>query len=415
MTTEVSPTLDHRDSLRRNIPRQYFFTFLTEFSLSQGIWMLYLAAKGLNLLQIGLMETVFHATSLLMEVPTGMMADLYGRKFSRSLSRVAALVSTVLILVSKDFYLLALGFVFSALSYNLESGAGEALVYDSLKELGEEDRFVTVLGRTEVILQVVGVVSLLIGGYIATLDFDLVYKITILIGILALGSSLLFREPHYGRVTHQGGAWSLLKQQLMDSLAVLRGDLRVAAVIIITEVFGVFGTTLMFYGQNYYKAQGLNEFQIAGILAAGGILAAAGASQAGRIKRASTMRTLLWVIPALIVASIWALLAPSLTYAAFILLLALESVFWVLTGDFLHHLIPSQQRATIISLQSMLFSFLMIILFPLVGWIGDLAGLQTAFLGIAILATAALAALVIMLRRTKPGTRPSPALGCGEG
>ena len=65
--------------------------------------MLYLAAKGLSLFQIGLMETVFHVTSFLMEVPTGVVADLYGRKVSRALGRAADVVSTALILLSHNF------------------------------------------------------------------------------------------------------------------------------------------------------------------------------------------------------------------------------------------------------------------------------------------------------------------------
>lgn len=390
------------DRLRRNIPLQYLFVFLTDLGLSRGLWMLYLAFKGLSLFQIGLMETIFHITSFLMEIPTGAIADLYGRKASRVCGRVANFVSIALILLSKDFAGIAIGFVFSALSYNLESGAGEALVFDSLKQLGEEDRYVKVRGNSEVVLQLVSVLSLLIGGYIATLSFDRVYQISLIIGLFAIASSLRFTEPTICRPDNRGNAFKLLWKQVKDSLAVIRRDRKVAGLIILTELVGVFSTTLYFYTQNYYKSMGFNEFQIGVILAIGGVLAAIAASQVDHIKRRGQLRGQLTVLSLALIVCFWGVLNDRVGVAFFPLVGVLYTVLWVLTGDAIHQLIPSEQRATIISLQSMLFSLGMIVLFPIVGKVGDLVGLRVAFTAIAVCATLALSAfllaLVIILR-----------------
>jgi MFS family permease len=400
MMTEVTVTdadLQLHARLRRNTSLHYLFIFLMGFGLSRGIWMLYLAFKGLSLFQIGLMETIFHATSFLMEVPTGAIADLYGRKTSRILGRVADVISAALILLSRDFTGIAIGFVFSALSYNLESGAGDALVFDSMKQLGEEDRYVAVRSKSEMVWQAVSVLSLLIGGYLATLSFDRVYQISLVIGVLAVANALRFTEPTIGKPDHRGNVFKLLWKQVTDSLSVIRRDRRVAGLIVLTELVGVFCTTIFFYIQNYYKSQGLNEFQIGVILAVGGVLAAISVSQTERIKRLGRLRALLTVISLAMVLCLWGILSDRFGVVFFALLGALYSILWVLTGDAIHQLIPSEQRATIISLQSMLFSLGMIVLFPIVGKVGDLYGLRTAFVGVAAAATLALGAFVIAL------------------
>ena len=74
--------------LKNNINKNYIYTLLQNIDLTRGIWMIYLAGKGMSLTQLGLLEMVFHITSFLMEVPTGAVADIFGRRISRILGRV---------------------------------------------------------------------------------------------------------------------------------------------------------------------------------------------------------------------------------------------------------------------------------------------------------------------------------------
>ena len=185
--------------LKNNINKNYIYTLLQNIDLTRGIWMIYLAGKGMSLTQLGLLEMVFHITSFLMEVPTGAVADIFGRRISRILGRVLSLVSVVILLAADGFLWFAISFVFTALSFNLESGAGEALIYDSLKEIGEEDRYMKISGRKEVFYQAAGVISFLAGGYMATKSYNIAFAITIIIGAAAVLQSFSFKEPTIGR------------------------------------------------------------------------------------------------------------------------------------------------------------------------------------------------------------------------
>ncbi|WP_367361906.1 MFS transporter [Mesotoga sp.] len=156
------------ERMKSNIKKNYLFSFLMNMRLSSGLWMIYMASKGMSLTQIGFLEGIFHVTSLTMEVPTGSVADLFGRKLSRTIGRCLSLVSILVLIGSRNFLHFALFMILAALSYNLESGSGEALVYDSLKYLKKEDNFISVLGRQEAIFQVSSVAALLVGGFLGT-------------------------------------------------------------------------------------------------------------------------------------------------------------------------------------------------------------------------------------------------------
>ncbi|MCK5737125.1 MAG: MFS transporter, partial [Spirochaetaceae bacterium] len=83
----------HLIKLQKNIGINYLFLGLSYVDLTRGLWMIWLTLRGFSLTQLGIMEGIFHLTSFLMEVPTGIVADLFGRKMSRILGRVLFLGS----------------------------------------------------------------------------------------------------------------------------------------------------------------------------------------------------------------------------------------------------------------------------------------------------------------------------------
>lgn len=70
------------------------------------------------------------------------------------LSRICIGVSCLLMLFSRSFGLFALSFVIQTLGNNFNSGSEEALVYDSMKCIGQEEQYMSVCGRLNVILEV---------------------------------------------------------------------------------------------------------------------------------------------------------------------------------------------------------------------------------------------------------------------
>ncbi len=385
------------NKLRGNVKKNYFYAFLSNFNLTQGVWMLYLAYRGLSLFEIGIMESIFHITSFTMEVPTGMIADLYGRKTSRVIGRILAVVSTLIMLQSTNLVFFAVSFIFSALSYNMESGAGDALIYDSLKVIGEENDYMKITGRREIFYQLASTGALLIGGYLATIDYLLVYKFALVIGVLTVLQTFSFTEPEYGKITHEKNGFRTMAKQLKTSVGVLLADKKIGFLIVVVEVFSLYFTTEFFYVQNLMKLAGHTEFEIGITLATGALGGAFMASRVHKFDEKYSPDQLLRAFPILGILGFWLMAVPGITWFAFIFLSLIEGMMFVSISDYINRLIPSEQRATILSFQSMLFSILMIVLFPLVGKIGDLFGLGRAFFIIAIFATVTLGILQYMV------------------
>lgn len=386
-------TKTFENKLRDNVKKNYLYSFMANFNLTQGVWMLYLAYRGLSLFEIGIMESIFHITSFTMEVPTGMIADIYGRKTSRILGRILAVVSTVIMLLSTNLLFFMMSFIFSALSYNLESGAGDALIYDSLKSIGQENDYMKITGRREIFYQLASTGALLIGGYLATIDYLLVYQFALVIGVLTVVQTFSFTEPEYGKIEHEGNGFKTMAKQLKRSVGVLAADKKIGFLIVVVEVFSLYFTTEFFYMQNLMKLAGRTEFEIGITLAIGSLGGAFMASRVHKFDEKYSPDQLLRAFPMLGIIGFWLMAIPGITWFAFVFLSLVEGAMFVSISDYINRLIPSEQRATILSFQSMLFSILMIVLFPLVGKIGDLFGLGRAFFIIAIFATLTLGVL----------------------
>lgn len=383
-----------KNNYKKNISRNYRFAFLKYLDVTRGVWMLYLASKGLNLFQIGLMETVYHISSFLFEVPTGAVADIFGRKFSRSLGRMISIISFLLMIYSKNIYIFAIGFVFTALSNNLESGAGDALVYDSLKEIDEENKYMKVKGREEVIFQAASVFSLMIGGYIASMNYASVYKIAIVIALISFIQSLTFIEPTIGKVKKRDSLISTFTGQFKGSVEVIKNNKKILFLICFTELFSTFITTEFFYMQNLLKIKGYKEWQIGIVLAIGCLFAGIGAAKTHKIEKKLKEKGILISMSLLVTIGLWGMSINGFEQYAFIIVSIADSILFVAISDYLNKLIPSDKRATILSIQSMVFSVFMILLFPLVGKIGDVYGLNISFLIIAIISTIIVLAII---------------------
>lgn len=390
---------ENTKKLQGNIRKNYIYRFLSNLNLTRGIWMLYLAYKGLTLFEIGLLESVFHVTSFTMEIPTGAIADLYGRKTSRILGRFMEIISIVLMLLGGHFLWFAVSFTFSALSYNLESGAGEALVYDSMKELGTEKGYMKIKGREEVIFQLTSVIALLVGGYIATLDYDFVYKVVLVVAVVTLIQSFGFVEPTVNRVEKTDNPFKSFARQIKDSIGVIRNDKRIVFLVISTEFFAALVTTTFLYVQNYMNGIGLTELEIGAVLAITSVGAALGAAFAHKLEKYFGFKGLLTVMPLVGTLGFVALSFKMTTVIAVMVVVVYEAIMFVVIGDYINRLIPSEQRATILSFQSMVFSFFMILVFPVIGRLGDAYGLLTAFRLIAVLAIMMLVWVIASVHR----------------
>ena len=141
------------------------------------------------------------------------------------------------------------------------------------------------------------------------------------------------------------------------------------------------GFTLSFYYIHIaFKQAGLSVLRIGFYLAVSAAISAFGAMVAVKIEAKLGQVRLLKVVP-FVMGALYALLfVNEIAVFAFFALSFVETVLFVVSRDYINKLIASDKRATILSFDSMMFSFFMILTFPLFGFISDYIGINTSFL-----------------------------------
>ncbi len=393
--------MEYKNKLERNINKNYMFRFLNSLDLTRGIWMLYLAYKGLTLFEIGLMETVYHISSFSMEIPTGAIADIFGRKVSRTLGKAAAVIAALFMIFGNSVIYFAVAFFFTALGNNLESGAGDALVYDSLKETGKENTYLKVAGIGEFLYNIASIISLVIAGYIADLSFETVYKFALVLAVITMAQSLSFTEPSIGKVESRGSFLKTFTAQLKDSFTLIKKDKKILRTILAAELFATLYTTEFFYLQNRLKNLGSSVFEIGLVLAAGSLVCAVMATQTHKLEKKINIRGIIKIAAVLGIMGFWGMSVQGVERYAFVVLSLVEGMLFVSVSDYINKLIPSEKRATILSLQSMMFSIYMIVIFPIAGKLGDIYNLGVSFTVVAVIATISLGSILYLTRKMK--------------
>ncbi|WBW97513.1 MFS transporter [Oceanirhabdus sp. W0125-5] len=364
---------------RKNIFKNYFYTFFSCLDLTRGLWMIYLATKGVSLVQLGILESIFHITSFFMEIPTGMIADIFGRKTSVLMSRVISFISLIILFIGNDYYVFMISFILSALSYNLESGAGEALIYDSLKEVGEEKGFIRVSSKIELVRNLSSIAAFIIGGILALMNYNMVFYISFFFIIMAFLSAMSMKEVMINKKTQLKNPLRIFAHQITTSVKAVRGNNKIVFFMLFSEIVGCINTTMFFYLQNYWKGKGLNELKIGLIFSIGCLSCSIFSGIIDKIEDRLKERGILLYVPILLFISIGGIAFTKYSYVFYIIMGLCEMVIWVVVGNYINMLIPSENRATILSFRSMIFSFFMIALFPVVGKLGDVIGLANTF------------------------------------
>lgn len=103
--------------IKKQISKLYMASILGNLSLT-GAWVAILAARGYSLIKIGIAETVFHIFSLTFEIPSGVFADVFGRKQMLVVSSIMRVIGSICMICSKNLTMVCVAIACFALSYN---------------------------------------------------------------------------------------------------------------------------------------------------------------------------------------------------------------------------------------------------------------------------------------------------------
>ncbi|MBU0576621.1 MFS transporter [Patescibacteria group bacterium] len=156
---------NQRKFLRNNLKIFYLTQGLTSLIFLTGTWAAY-ELKFLTFTQLALIEATFMTIQLLTELPTGAFADLVGKKITVQIGYFLKAFSMVIFAFSQSFEWFLVYAIFLGIGDAMNSGAAEALLYDTLKQAGVENNFSRYWSKLSLVFQIGLSLASLVGGWL---------------------------------------------------------------------------------------------------------------------------------------------------------------------------------------------------------------------------------------------------------
>ncbi|NLO38411.1 MAG: MFS transporter [Ruminiclostridium sp.] len=182
--------------LKKNIFLLGLINFLTEFKLYAAIIILYFTqVTGSMTLGMGVLSLSMLSASLL-ELPTGVLSDIIGRKKTIVIGACASFISIILYAAGFNTFWLFAGAVLEGFSVALFSGNNDAFLYDHLKSRKSEHFYKAYLGKTSSMTHIALSVSTLAGSLMLLFgSYSLVFWLTIIPKAFCVAAAFLLNEP----------------------------------------------------------------------------------------------------------------------------------------------------------------------------------------------------------------------------
>ncbi|ACJ74826.1 transporter, major facilitator family [Thermosipho africanus TCF52B] len=164
------------------------YGFLKNLRFFEPFLILFFLSSGLSYLQIGILYSIKSIATNILEIPTGVVADLYGRKKSMLFSMISYIVSFLIFYFSRSFYLYILAMIFFSFGEAFRTGTHKAMIFQYLKINGMENLKVQYYGATRAASQLGSALNSLIAASIVFVsgNYRTVFFIAILPYILNL-------------------------------------------------------------------------------------------------------------------------------------------------------------------------------------------------------------------------------------
>lgn len=395
--------------VRRNVALFYAYGFLMHFGLWSGIWIKYLLDdRGLELKWILAMDLPFWLLVAVLQAPTGALADRVGRKPVMALGSFLFALTILGFGFTTNYWILFVDYVLWAIAMSLYMGADSALIYDSLREDEAESQFARVAGRGFGAQLLAGMLGVSLGGFVATgTSLAFTVQVSALTPLLAMGVALAMHEPPLER--KQQHYWQGLKGAM--SFAWRNPPVRYTLLIGSVMLTGVFGPVVLV--QPFLLEHDVSTSLFGVWQAPLRLTSVAAAFLAFRIGRRAGTWAILLVASVGVIGSYAGLSVfdTSAAFAFFGLSALMAGVTRPLIDAYLNERIPSEMRATVLSVMQLLFSLQVAFFEPALGFFADGISLTAAFVFAAIFFAATMPPLLLLWLRAHRGTPLEEATG----
>jgi len=365
------------EKLESNIWKLYLYMALYSLMFFTPIIVLFYQANGLSLTQIMIIQSIASILFVLLEVPSGYFADIFGRKKALMLTGIFAAIAMLIFALGANFYHFLFAAILWATAGIFISGADSAFIYDTLKDLKKENQYKKIWGNVVFCYSIGVSLASIIGGLLGKLNFRYPFYAMIPFMLLLIPLSLSFKEPQRHKPIYT-------KNYIFDLLKIIKSSVlknkKLRWLLAYSAIIVGFINVAYFLYQPYFKLSGLNIVYFGIIFAGFNVVVAISAKYSHLLEEKIGQKYSLILL--FILTGVSFLLMSNFIYLfsfAFALLIQLVKGFSsVVVSDYVHQLTDSRIRATVLSVKSLIEKMFFAAITPFIGWVVDVYSLEQA-------------------------------------
>ncbi len=363
---------------RKNIARLYIIKISKWFNLVMPVVVLFYQDNGMGMQEIFLLKSIYSLAIVSLEIPSGWMADVWGRKKTLVMGTILGSTGILMYSFSYGFWAFAVAEIILGAGHSFISGSDSALLYESLKEEKKAHEYVKHEGRITSSGNFAEAIAGIAAGFLAAISLRMPFYVQFFVASMAVPAALTIKEPGIRYVIHVQS----IKKMAVDikNILVKQPDLRIS--ILLSAFTGAATLVFAWLVQPFFKEIGLpvEYFGIAwtALNLSVGVSSAFAYVVENKLKKRQEIILIILFLSAGYFFSGLLILREGLIFL--FLFYFIRGLATPIFKNYINIYSPSHIRATILSVRNLVIRIIFAVVGPILGWLIDKVSLNLAFM-----------------------------------
>ena len=369
--------------LKHNILKMYLLKAVLWFMVAMPIIVLFFQEHGLTLTEVMILQSIYSFSVALFEIPSGFIADVFGRKRTIVLSTIFTFIGFLVFSFYGGFYAFSIAQVLVGIGGSLMSGSDSAIIYDTLLETNSKTKYTKIEGRSYAIGNFSEALAGILGGFLAvgSIYMPIYVQTTILFFSIPIAFTLI--EPNMHKENKLDRSFKAVLEVVNFAMV---DNQRLKWLIIYSAAMGVATLSMAWFAQPFFKAINIPLAYFGILWAVLNFSAGITSFNAHKLDNENNKyKTLFYISLSMFISFILLGFIDSFFGLIFILFIyLLRGLITPILRNVINENTTSNKRATVLSIRSLIIRISFAICAPILGYIADNYSLAISFYVLAI-------------------------------
>ena len=370
--------------LRHNILKMYLLKAVLWFMVAMPIIVLFFQEHGLTLTEVMILQSIYSFSVALFEIPSGFIADIFGRKRTIVLSTIFTFIGFLGFSFFGGFYAFAIAQVLVGIGGSLMSGSDSAIIYDTLLETNSKTTYTKIEGKAYAIGNFSEAFAGILGGFLAIGSIYMPIYVQTFILFFSIPIAFTLIEPNMRKENKLDRSFNAILEVVRFAII---DNKKLKWLIIYSSAMGVATLSMAWFAQPFFKAINTPLAYFGVLWAALNFSAGITSFNAHQLSyKYNVYKVLFFISLSMTISFIMLGYNTSVFGLIFILFIyLLRGLVTPILRNAINENTSSNKRATVLSIRSLIIRVSFAISAPILGYIADNYSLAISFYGLAIL------------------------------